>query len=190
MAVNVTIGSAGRPRPGEADCGDQWTVLSDGPRHLAVLADGLGHGPLAALAARAVVSFVTAHASEPLAPIVWSCHRAVSHTRGAALALLRIDPQREEATFVGVGNVELAALSEDRVRPVPVPGVVGGRLRKVTEMRMGLSAGDLLVLYTDGISSRFDPRELQGMDAGVAARALIASHAKEHDDAACIVVRC
>jgi hypothetical protein len=188
--MKVAIGHAGRPLPGETESGDQWTVVTDGPRHLAVLADGLGHGPAAALAARAAVSFFAARPWEPLEPLVWGCHRALTHTRGAALSLLRIDEQAGEASFLGVGNVELAAVTVDPVRPVPVPGVVGGRLRKVWEVRIGLRAGDLLVLHTDGISSRFDPRELRGLDAGVAARRLLAGHAKDHDDAACIVVTC
>ena len=86
------------------------------------------------------------------------CHRCGRGSRTHDdLAWVSMTP-REEATFVGVGNVELAAVTEDRARPVPVPGVVGGRLRKVTEMRMALRAGDLLVLYTDGISTLRPPR--------------------------------
>ena len=188
--MKITIGQAGRPHPGEQESGDQWAVLTDGPRHLAVLADGLGHGPAAALAARAAVSFVAARPWEPLESLVWGCHRALTHTRGVALSLLRIDERLATASFAGVGNVELAAATGDPVRPVPVPGVVGGRVRKVTEVRIGLRAGDLLVLFTDGISSRFDPCALRGMDAGVAARRLLAAHAKDHDDAACLVVTC
>jgi serine/threonine protein phosphatase PrpC len=63
-------------------------------------------------------------------------------------------------------------------------------MRTVRETVLRIHEGDLFVLHTDGISSRFSPEELRTMDVGAAARRLLASHGKTHDDAACIVVRC
>ena len=41
------------PKPGEQVCGDAWAAAEEGSRLLFLVADGLGHGPQAAEAARA-----------------------------------------------------------------------------------------------------------------------------------------
>jgi serine/threonine protein phosphatase PrpC len=188
--MRIEVGSACRPRPGERACGDQLLVVREEPRFLVALADGLGHGPAACEAARAVIGAVAEQPWQPLPAIAQACHQAAAHTRGAALMLMRLDAAAREAACVGVGNVELSAVTREAVRPVPAAGIVGGRMRTVRETVLRIHEGDLFVLHTDGISSRFSPEELRTMDAGAAARRLLASHGKTHDDAACIVVRC
>ena len=42
--------------PGETVCGDAWAVVQDDHRAAIIVADGLGHGPLAAEASQAAVS--------------------------------------------------------------------------------------------------------------------------------------
>jgi phosphoserine phosphatase RsbX len=190
--MRIEIAAGGRARPGETECGDVWGVVSDHERrcHLVVLADGLGHGPEAAAAGRAAVAYVTGHAWAPLNEVMRGCHAAVSDTRGAAVSILRLDGAAREACFCGIGNVEVVSASTERVRPVPLPGVVGGRLRKVVENRFSLHGGDIFILHSDGVSSRFEAGAYRGMDPSVAVRRLLAAHAKDHDDASCIIVQC
>lgn len=188
-ALNVSAGMASRPCPGEIECGDQGLILAHAGVHLVALADGLGHGPEAAAAAKAAVAAIAARPGDEVGALLAACHRELAHTRGVALTVMRFDPVRRRATCAGVGNVEVACVCRARTRPLTSPGVVGARIRKIIETEVELAGGDLFVLHTDGISSRFDPASLNGMDAGVAARRLLATHAKEQDDAACIVVR-
>ena len=58
--------------------------------------------------------------------------------------------------------------------------------------RSQLASGDLLVMFTDGISSRFDLSKIEAASEGPQALAdyLLSNHAKEHDDAGCVVIRC
>lgn len=209
--MRVSVAQASRPKPGERECGDRVVVVEGDTHVLVAVVDGLGHGPEAALAAMAAETFLVANASLPLADMFRSCDRALIGTRGAAMAVIRVDRAHGLVAHAAVGNVELRAISRERVRPVPEPGFLGGRFRRVRETSYPLSPGDLVVLFSDGVSSRLELepyRNLKTTDraAGAAmqafsgyqrvlsvgdiARAVIRDHGKAHDDASCAVVAC
>jgi phosphoserine phosphatase RsbX len=185
-----SIGVASRARPGELHCGDQSGFARDGNRVLVVLADGLGHGSEAAVAARAAVDSVVRDPWGPLDQLLMRCHRDIGGTRGAAVALLRLDRGQSVVEHVSVGNVEVVAASREVMRFVSVPGVVGGRVRKVVVTSQRIHPGDLFVLHTDGLSRRLDLGRQHEMDVNQLARHLVEAFASSHDDAACVVVRC
>lgn len=188
--LQVSIGSASRAMPGEAECGDQLDVLRDGLRSLVVLADGVGHGPEAAAAARAAIAAVTREPWAPLGELLSRCHRELASTRGAAVALLRVDAGRHEVEHVAVGNVEVSAVAREATRWVAIPGIVGSRLRKLLVTQQRLHPGDLLAVHTDGLSRRLDLGHHFSLDAASLASALVAQYGSQHDDAACVVIRC
>jgi hypothetical protein len=186
----LSIGAAGRALPGELDCGDQSGFVRDGNRALVVLADGLGHGHEAAAAARAAVDSIVRDPWGPLDQLLMRCHRDISATRGAAVALLRFDAGLSVVEHVSVGNVEVVAVTREAMRFVSVPGVVGGRVRKVVVTSQRIQPGDVFVLHTDGLSRRLDLGRQHEMDVNELARHLVATFASPRDDAACVVVRC
>jgi hypothetical protein len=190
MTLRLRFGAASRPIPGESECGDQWGVETIGDVTTFVLADGIGHGVEAAHAAKRAVAFVRAHGHRPLDELVAACHEDLRGSRGAAMALVRCVASTRSLTFCGVGNVELAALSSARLHAINTPGIVGVRARKFVATASTLQVGDLFVLHTDGISSRIDLDRFRGLEPQPMANAILATHAKGHDDAACIVVRC
>lgn len=182
------IGAAQRPIRTETVCGDAFVVFP-GEWITVAVADGLGHGPEAAEAAHAFCEYVGAHASEGLEEILRGATAALSDTRGAAAALIRIADQLQCLSFAGIGNVELQAASRRPIRPVCTPGIVGRPLRKVLEFNYELTRGDLLAIYSDGISGRFALGSYGHLDAQSMAEAILADHGKHHDDATCVVVR-
>lgn len=189
--MRADVGRAVRAKPGERECGDRVVVLDDEPtRVLVAVIDGLGHGPRAAQAATAAERFITAHSSLELAELFRRCDRAISDTRGVAMTVLKLDRERERLHHAAVGNVELCSLSEQRVRPVPKPGIVGGRVPRVHESSFDVVAGDLFVLFSDGISSRIELEPYRGLTAQHMAEVIVCEHGKEHDDASCAVLRC
>jgi negative regulator of sigma-B (phosphoserine phosphatase) len=155
-----------------------------------VLADGLGHGPRAEEAAAVMCAHVAAHPADAIEDVLRGASQAMSHTRGAAGAIMRIDARTLAMEFTGVGNVELQSVTQGLVRPFCVPGIIGRRLRKVLRFDYVLAPGDVLAMYSDGISSRFDLGKYAVRGAQEAAEAILADHGKLHDDATCIVVRC
>jgi phosphoserine phosphatase RsbX len=190
ISLRVDIGVASRAMPGETECGDRAGVVREGPRSLVALADGVGHGPEAAAAARSAIDSVTRDPWSPLDVLLSRCHREIAQTRGAALTLVRLDATRGEAEHAGVGNVDVVATTREALRWVSVPGIVGARVRKVRVTRQRLHPGDVLVLHTDGLSRRLDLGRHFDLDAPSLAMKLLGEYASPHDDAACVVVRC
>src|SRR5919197_2969545 len=79
--------TAARVRPGERVAGD-LAVLAPAPAGALIgAADGLGHGPAAARAARVAVREACRAADPDVAAVAGRCHRALRSTRGAALSL-------------------------------------------------------------------------------------------------------
>jgi hypothetical protein len=187
--MKLAIRTAQRSYAGEVVCGDAITVVP-GERTLIALADGLGHGGLAAEAAEAFCRFVAARSELGLRALMTMATEAISRTRGAAAALLRLDLTSGEMQFAGIGNIELQAVSREPIRPVSVPGIVGRRIRKVRVFSYRVHEGDLLLMYTDGISSRLTLGDYSKREEQEVADSVLDEHGKLHDDATCVVIRC
>jgi len=159
------IGSIQRPAAGQLVCGDSLTVV-DGPSLFIALADGLGHGPAAAEAARPFCEFAAAHRAEPLDQILVKASEALAHTRGAAGALVRIDSQARSLEFSGIGNIELKSLLNSAIQPFCRPGILGRGRPRVRVDAFPVAAGELLALFSDGVSSRFSLDQYRHLRGG------------------------
>ena len=113
-----------RPMTGELECGDVYGAVLTSDTMMAVLCDGLGHGPLAAAAAMAGVTAVLDEpAGEPRA-LLERAHRRMTGTRGGAVGVVQISGQL--ARFAGLGNIAASILSEgSRKSMLSVPGIAG-----------------------------------------------------------------
>ncbi|MBW2704302.1 MAG: SpoIIE family protein phosphatase [Deltaproteobacteria bacterium] len=186
----MKITSAQRPFLGEKICGDVFVVLSSGPITTIAVADGLGHGPMAAEAAKAFCEFVSSCETAPLVDIIRDGHKKIRRTRGAVGALLRIDESLHQMEFAGVGNIGLHAISKALIRPVSSPGIIGKQIRnKIIEFRYPLAEDDLLVMFSDGVSARFDPKQYSRLDLEDMPYAIMKDYGKQHDDVTCVVIR-
>lgn len=185
--MGVLIGSAQRPVAGETVCGDAFVVVPFARGTLLCLADGLGHGPSARVASDAACSYVREHADMPLEAMIRAVDQAIRSTRGAAVSLVTFSANRLQ--FVGIGNVELRSVAREPIAPPTTPGIVGQGVRKVRIWEYPIAEGDLFVLMSDGISTRFELKELAHLSPQSLADTLLARHHKSHDDACCAVVR-
>jgi anti-sigma regulatory factor (Ser/Thr protein kinase) len=183
-----------RPINGESVCGDAWAWhVADGVTTV-LLADGLGHGPLAATAAqRAVAAFDEMTDREPTA-VLAVVDRALGGTRGAAVSVAAVDTTAGRVRFCGVGNV--AGWTDDGTRRrqmVTFPGIVGQNRRKtIRHLDYDLAAGDLVVLHSDGLTNKWaldDYAGLRGQAPLVIAASLLRDAGLRHDDASVVVVR-
>ena len=193
MALDQQLEIAWRARParGEYRCGDLVVIEPVGEGSMLVaLIDGLGHGRLAEEAAQAAGAFVRAHAGLPLELLFSRCSEAISDTRGVAMSVVRLSGDPLGFEHAGVGNVALASVTREAVATQLVTGVVGQRPRKLASTRHGLHSGDLLLLFTDGISSRLDLIQLREEKAEQTVDAVMRGFAKAHDDAACVAIEC
>jgi serine/threonine protein phosphatase PrpC len=183
---------ASKPHPCETVCGDQHVVVNTDGGLLVGLADGLGHGSAAAQAARAFCDFIALHAHDArqVEELIADSSHAVAGTRGAAVALVFVAKDGAHMSFSGIGNVELQAVSREKITPVSLPGIVGRHVRKTKRFDYAIHSGDFFVMYSDGISSRFDPRPYAQLELQAAADQIVERHrTRTNDDATCIVFR-
>ncbi len=180
-----------RPIGGETECGDFFAVVESDETLTGVLCDGLGHGPLAAIAAHEAVNAVLdGPAVEPAAAVA-RAHSRMSHTRGGALAVVQVTGRT--VTFCGLGNVAAVILADAaRKSMLSVPGIAGHQARAIRQFEYDAPPGAAIILHSDGLSSKWGPEALPGLntrDPLVAAAALLAEAGTRRDDASVLVLR-
>jgi negative regulator of sigma-B (phosphoserine phosphatase) len=86
----------------------------------------------------------------------------------------------------GVGNVALRSYRA-HVPAILTPGVLGGSLTRLRLFQGEVAIGDRLVIFSDGISSRFDEEGKRSAPALAICQAIMERHRKPHDDATVLV---
>jgi len=180
-----------RPIIGEVECGDVYGAVRAGDTLTAALCDGLGHGPLAAEAAREALAAVFEEpASEPAA-MLERAHRRMGKTRGGALAVVQIDGPA--VRFAGLGNVAAWILAPDsRSGMASIPGIAGHQARRLRQFEYVLPPDGIIVMHSDGLTSRWDIGALPGLagrDPLITAAALLAEAGRHRDDASVLVLK-
>lgn len=145
------------PKPGEEAHGDGWAAASlPGVGQVLMVADGLGHGPSAAEASAQAVRIFMKQTSEPPAAIVQAIHSGLRSTRGAAVAVARVDMARGAIVFAGLGNVVGVLISGSASRRmVSQNGTAGHTAHRIKEFEYPFAPGEpgLIILHSDGIGS-------------------------------------
>lgn len=155
----MQVASASRALPGSDCCGDQvgqW--IRDSLATLCIV-DGLGHGPDAETAAKAVLTYVDQNLDTSLEDLFAGADQAVRKTRGAALGLVLVNLKEMSLTYAGVGNTRALLLTPGDRAPKLLSstyGIVGAGYQKLRPETASFSPGDLLLLYTDGLPERID----------------------------------
>ena len=152
------VGILGRPCDGERVSGDDAAVAYEGSRLLVGVADGLGHGPLAREAASRAAGVLRAAPDAAPDAVLGASHRALEKTRGAVMAVCAIDESTRDLTIASVGNVSAHVYGFGAARRFEGSSFVlgdpsRGPRRISTEVRR-LERAEILVLFTDGVSSR------------------------------------
>ena len=186
-AVNV-------PYPGELENGDCWAFASNVPqRGLVFVADGLGHGPAAAQAARCARDVFVEHQAFGPAEIVARMHDALRSTRGAAVAVTEIDNAARRVRHCGLGNVAAAIVSRSGVRQLlshnGSAGHTGGRIQEFT---YPWPEDALLIAHSDGLITRWRLDVYPGLEQrhpGVIAGMLYRDARRERDDVTVVAMR-
>lgn len=186
-----SVGGVSVSKPDEAVCGDAWHVRYDGDGAVVLVVDGLGHGPLAADAARiAVDSFVQVPLANP-ADTLQTLHAALRPTRGAAAAIAEIRPRHRVVRFAGVGNVAgQVALNGGGRSMVSLNGTLGHVARGFREYSYPWGEDAVLVMSSDGLGTHWSFDDYRGIlrhDPAVVAAALYRDQSRGRDDVTVVV---
>jgi negative regulator of sigma-B (phosphoserine phosphatase) len=181
--------------PGERVSGDQALVQPFPKGMIVGVVDGLGHGTEAATAAQRAIATLEAHAHESVVFLIKRCHEELKGTRGVVMTLASFNAADETITWVGVGNIEAILFRADphggpaREYVLLHGGVVGHHLPPLRGFVIPVSAGDTLIVTTDGIRSGFAEGLTLDHPPKKQADQILARHAKGTDDALVLVAR-
>jgi anti-sigma regulatory factor (Ser/Thr protein kinase) len=180
-----------RPIRGETQCGDAFAAVRTQESLTAILCDGLGHGPLAAAASSQAVAVVLADPAAEPAALLERVHRRLTSTRGGAVGIVQVTDRT--ARYAGLGNIAAWLVAEgDRTGLVSVPGIAGHQARSFRTFTYEVPADAIIVLHSDGLTSRWDIGALPGLtgrDPLVIAATLLADAGVHRDDAGILVLK-
>lgn len=178
--------------PGETVSGDSWGIRVDGDKAFVMVADGLGHGPVAAEASEAAIRVFESAPGAPSA-VLDRAHQALRSTRGAAVAMAELDTRAGSVTFAGAGNIVGRLISgvEDRSL-LSQHGTLGVQIRRLSDATQAWPEHACLILHSDGIISRWNLADTPGLlqcDPAVIAGWLVRAHCRGRDDVTVVVIR-
>ncbi len=146
-----------RPRIGEDISGDAYFIKQFSSYVIFGVIDVLGHGSEAHDIALDVLSILEDNYTEPLDKIIDVCHEGLKHTRGAAMALCRVDFKDKKFEHVAIGNVETRVYgTPDPIKPFFFNGTLGMVMENYRVIEYPYTEGMTIVMFSDGISGRFD----------------------------------
>lgn len=145
-------------------CGDVWEIAVQGKRVSMLMIDGLGHGPEAEFAGRAGIrAFNRDSFAEPLS-LLEEIHNEMQGTRGGVVAIAQFDAAQDRLSFLGIGDIGAVVVGQEKPRGlVSYPGIVGNRYRKGVVAHVDQCAGQLLILFSDGLKSRWSLDDYPGL---------------------------
>ena len=191
--TSLEIAGLSVPIAGETECGDAWCAVSREGMTRLLVADGLGHGSLAAIASREAVQVLQATVDRSLRETLDAMHLALRATRGAAVAIAELHPRENSLHFSGVGNIAGFIATPNAVRNqnlVSINGTLGCLAPKFKEFTYSLPPGSRVVLYSDGLHSqvRFDGYSgLASRHPAITAGLLYRDFQRGRDDATVVV---
>jgi negative regulator of sigma-B (phosphoserine phosphatase) len=190
--AKIKFGSASRPVHGSKYNGDNYIFKEFNNKVLISVIDGLGHGELAAVASGKCMKCIEEYYDHGLAEIFKYCNIELRKTIGVVLGVLFIDFEHSILSFAGVGNISARVIGAKPVHFISRDGIVGYNMPEIKENRHPYTAGDTILMHSDGISSRvlrYPASMLLKKDVQEAADEIMKLFGKDEDDATVIVAR-
>ena len=178
---------------GETACGDAWCIQRSPESTLAAVVDGLGHGIEAATAASTAIRLILERTHDVPSALILAAHAALRGTRGAAIAVARIDHTAGIVRFAGVGNISAAICSPVQTRNMAsYNGIAGHQITKVQQFEYPWNDASYLVMHSDGLSNRWRIDAYAGLlaaDPALVAALLFRDFARPRDDVTVLALR-
>lgn len=183
------------PYPGEATPGDAWSCveIAGGVTRVTV-ADGLGHGLLAAEAARQAIVTVRDSPTEAGPDLMTGVHLALRPTRGAAVAIADVDRAKGVVRYTGLGNIAGVIIDGDGVmrRLVSHSGTAGHAVGRITEFSYPWTPESTLIMHSDGLGTHWDLDRYPGLISrhpSLIAAVLYRDFRRQRDDVTVVVAQ-
>jgi hypothetical protein len=189
----IDVGVVSVAKDGEDVCGDAWAAADRQESPAFMVVDGLGHGLRAADAARLATLAFRGSTQHPPGAQVATIHDALRGSRGAAVAVARLDRARGVLTFAGVGNIAGVVVAEGTARHlVSGNGTAGHDVGRINEFTYPWPDRALLVMHSDGLGGRGQLERYPGLDhrhPSVVAGVLYRDWTRGRDDVTVLAAR-
>ncbi len=175
-----------RGQGGAEVSGDHHMVRRIDRGVLVAVVDGLGHGRDAEIAARLAIETLESAPVAEITGLVQRCHSVLNRSRGVVMSIASLDAERQTMTWLAVGNIEGVLIRPGTAKREAIlmrGGIVGHRLPPLRTATLPLSAGDLLVLATDGIREGFAETLRSDAPLQEIADRVLARYGRAEDDA-------
>lgn len=192
-ASDYALGAVSLAVSGETQCGDAWSVHFTPNRSIYIVADGLGHGPAAAEAAReAIRVFQEAPHLSPVR-ILSDAHLALAKTRGAAVAIAEILHDKAMVNYAGVGNISGSIYDGRKTRSmVSMNGTLGHSIGRIQDFSYSWEKSSSLIMHSDGLATRWNIDQypgLAGRHPALQAGILYRDFCRKRDDVTILISR-
>ena len=181
-------------KPGEEVSGDAWISVEHEHAEVILLADGLGHGLEAHRASSQAVRVVQENPGLSPKALLDRVHQALRATRGAAVAIAKIDSAHAKLTFAGVGNASARIYSGNRLchSAVSMNGTAGHQCERLQEFSYPWPADGILQLNSDGLTTSAGLEPYPGLalrDPALIAGVLYRDFTRGRDDSTVIIAK-
>ena len=189
---DIEVASFARPCLGERVSGDAAVIEHRGDIIFLAMVDALGHGPQANAVANQAERFLRNGWNSDVLDTLHRLHLELKGTIGAGAGLCVVDRVTREVRYTGVGNTVFRTFGSQASRLISTDGIIGSRFRTPTVQVAPLNESGIMLLYTDGVSDRFDVEQYPQIhyhSASAIAHKIVASFGKPYDDATCMAMR-
>lgn len=188
------IGVVNVCKTGQEVCGDSWGTEQTDRDTVILLADGLGHGPEAQAAASEATRMLRLNPDLAPQALVERCHQALRSSRGAAVAVARIDRVHSKVAYAGLGNIaaQIYSGSMKIQHLVSISGTAGLQMHRLREFSYPWPSDGMLVLHSDGLATATSVQTYAGLaarDATLIAGVLYRDFSRGNDDATVVVAK-
>ncbi|ATX78526.1 Anti-sigma regulatory factor (Ser/Thr protein kinase) [Mariprofundus aestuarium] len=186
------IAAVSRAIPGHQVNGDAFVIKHANHRTLVAVIDGVGHGTFAHKASTTAKAYIESHFEQDLEHLLMGCSRACRATRGAVMTLVALEWQERNMHYAGIGNIEsriFNALTDKKL--IVRRGIVGNRMPPPKSSLESWNSGAVMVLHSDGISTKWQWHELtpvMHLGASAVAQRIMERYGKGNDDATVLVI--
>ena len=155
--AGLRLGLVNVAKKGEHICGDTCAFAElGGGRARLMIADGLGHGPLAAEASELAAKVFREGSGMDLPFLLERMNAALRSTRGAAIAIAEVNAAQQQVRYAGVGNIAGAIVGPGKsTHLVSHNGTVGSTFPKPREFTYGWTSDSSLIMNSDGLKSQW-----------------------------------
>ena len=180
-------------KPNEKLCGDGYFIEYEPEENFNILIiDGLGHGEGAYLAAQEAIEVYKTLPKNSPHETLRKIHVEIKKTRGGVAMAVKYNFKEEVLSFCGVGNITGKTINYQSSKFFPsFNGIVGHVMSsRVHDHELPWERGNLLILHSDGITSRWDLtryHQVQKSDPAILAASLYRDYSRGNDDTTIII---